>query len=447
VHGRIFAAVQHLISRGQIADPLTLKAFFEADDALEGVGGARYLSRLAASAVSLVHAGDYGRVIRDLSIRRGLIRIGEEVAGTAYDARVEEPASEQIETAEARLYELAEKGGNESGFSPLSKALTDAVLLAEAAYQRDGRLSGVGTALIDLDQLLGGLHASDLLVLAGRPGMGKTALATSVAFNAACNHRREVDEQGGEHTVDGAVVGFFSLEMSAEQLATRILAMRAGLRADHVRRGKMSNDEFARLVDASRDLAAVPLFIDDTPGLTIPALRTRARRLKRSHGLSLIVVDYLQLMRASRRYDSRVLEISEITQGLKAIAKELDLPVLALSQLNRGVEGREDQRPMLSDLRDSGTIEQDSDVVMFVYREEYYLERAEPVQRADESADKFDTRYRQWQERFEAAAGLADVLIAKQRHGPIGNVRLRFDAATTSFGNYASGDRLPAPGP
>ena len=443
VHGRIFEAARSLIVRGQVADPLTLKAFFEADGALGEVGGAQYLARLAASAASIVHVEDYGRTIRDHSVRRDLIRIGEQVVDTAYDPRVDEPAAAQIESAEAALFELAETGRADGGFRPFADALTGAVAMAEAAYKRDGRLSGVATGLLDLDDLLGGLSPSDLIVVAGRPSMGKTALATSAAFHAALNYRTEADDAGARRPVDGAVVGFFSLEMSAEQLATRILAERARLRSDHIRRGKLGNDEFVRLVDASRDLAAAPLFIDDTPALTVPALRTRARRLKRSHGLSLVVVDYLQLMRPSQRHDSRVLEISEITQGLKAIAKELDLPVLALSQLSRAVEQREDKRPMLSDLRESGTIEQDADVVMFVFREEYYLERGEPQQRQDETPERFDGRYRKWQERYEASAGLADILVAKQRHGPIGNVKLRFESHTASFANYVRDERLP----
>ena len=443
VHGRIFEAARTLIARGRTADPLTLKAFFEADGALGDVGGAQYLARLAASAVSLVHTEDYGRVIRDLSVRRGLIRIGEEVVEAAYDARVEEPAVAQIEAAEARLYELAGSGRDEGGFRPLSSALTDAVRMAEAAYKRDGRLSGVATGLLDLDNLLGGLHPSDLVILAGRPSMGKTALATSIAFHAARSHRTEPDESGEPRDAEGAVVGFFSLEMSAEQLATRILAERAELPSDHIRRGKLSNDDFSRLVEASRELSTAPLFIDDTPALTVPALRARARRLKRAHGLSLIVIDYLQLMHPSRRHDSRVLEISEITQGLKAIAKEFDLPVLALSQLSRAVERREDKRPMLSDLRDSGTIEQDSDVVMFVFRESYYLERGEPKQRADEAEDRFIARHGRWKNRCEEYHGIAEVIVAKHRHGPIDNVRLRFEARTTSFANYVRDDQLP----
>ncbi len=443
VHGRIYEAARALIGRGQVANPVTLKAYFEADESLADIGGAHYLARLAGAAVSIVNAEDYGRVIRDLSVRRSLIHIGEEVVNTAFDPQIEETATGQIEDAESRLYELAETGQDEGGFKPLSVALTEAVANAEAAYKRDGKLSGVPTGLIALDNLLGGLHNSDLLILAGRPSMGKTALATTIAFHAAKSYRTEPDESGKPKPVDGAVVGFFSLEMSSEQLAGRILSEEAKIRSDHIRRGNMTSDDFMRLVAAARDLSAAPLFIDDTPALSVAALRTRARRLKRTHGLSLVVVDYLQLMRPSQKHDNRVQEISEITQGLKALAKELNLPVIALSQLSRAVEQREDKRPMLSDLRESGTIEQDSDIVMFVYREEYYLERGEPQQRQEEAEDRFDQRYRKWQQRLEAKKGLADIIIAKQRHGPIGNFELRFEANYTKFSDYVSADRLP----
>lgn len=465
VHGRIFEAVRSLIARGRVADPITLKTFFEAEKALAEVGGAHYLARLAASAVSLVHTEDYGRLVRDLSARRGLVRIGEEMAESAYDARVEESAAALIEQAEARLYELAETGRGEGGFRPLSNVMTGAVAIAEAAYKRDGRLAGIATGLADLDDAVGGLAPSDLVILAGRPSMGKTALATSIALRAASRHRTEpgaaapplgaANEESGEDSamaapkggaarpVDGAVVGFFSLEMSGEQLATRILAERAGLRSDEIRRGQLSNEQFGQLVEAARALAEAPLFIDDTPALTVPALRARARRLKRAHGLSLVVVDYLQLMSPSRGHDSRVLEIGEITQGLKAIAKDLDLPVLALSQLSRAVEQREDKRPMLSDLRESGTIEQDSDIVMFIFRESYYLERSEPQQRGDEADDRFAARHSRWVERCERSHGRAEVMVAKHRHGPIRNVALRFEAETTSFADLADEERLP----
>ncbi len=455
VHGRIFEAARSLIARGRVADPIALKTFFEAENALAEVGGAHYLARLAASAVSLVHTEDYGRLVRDLSARRGLVRIGEEMAESAYDARVEEPAAALVEQAEAQLYELAETGRGEGGFRPLSNVMTGAVAIAEAAYKRDGRLAGIATGLADLDDAVGGLAPSDLVILAGRPSMGKTALATSIALRAASRHRTEPGEDGEDSAmaapkggaaprpVDGAVVGFFSLEMSGEQLATRMLAERAGLRSDEIRRGQLSNEQFGRLVEASRALAEAPLFIDDTPALTVPALRARARRLKRAHGLSLVVVDYLQLMRPSRGHDSRVLEIGEITQGLKAVAKDLDLPVLALSQLSRAVEQREDKRPMLSDLRESGTIEQDSDIVMFIFRESYYLERSEPQQRGDEADDRFAARHSRWVERCERSHGRAEVMVAKHRHGPIRNVALRFEAETTSFADLADEERLP----
>ncbi|MDP6352560.1 MAG: replicative DNA helicase [Alphaproteobacteria bacterium] len=446
VHGRIYEAARTLIQRGQVANPVTLKAFFELDEGLADIGGAQYLTRLAASAVSLVNAEAYGRLIHDLCLRRDLIRLGDDLVETAYDPEVDDSAAAQIERAEGRLFQLAETGQHEGGFRPLSSSLAEAVRNAEAAYKRKGQLSGVATGLIDLDNLLGGLHRSDLIVIAGRPSMGKTALATNIAFHAARGFRQEVGEDGETRTVDGAVVGFFSLEMSAEQLATRILAEESKIRSDHIRRGKLKNeDAFVALVQASQRLSEAPLYIDDTPALTVAQLRTRARRLRRTHGLSMVVVDYLQLLRPISKVDSRVQEISEITQGLKAVAKELDLPVIALSQLSRAVEQREDKRPQLSDLRESGTIEQDSDVVMFIYREEYYLERGEPQQRADENDEKFQQRYGRWQERYERAAGLADVIIAKQRHGPIGNVRLRFLPETTKFETYAAAERLPDP--
>ena len=436
VHGRVYEAVRALILRGQVATPVTLKAYFAGDEALANIGGADYLERLSASAVSLVHSEDYGRVIVDLSLRRDLIRLGEAVVERGYDPAVEDTAINQIESAEGDLYLMAETGAPEGGFQTLGESLQTALEIAEHAYKRDGQLSGVATDFVDLDNLLGGLHKSDLIVLAGRPSMGKTALATNIAFNSARAHAAQSNV--------GAVVGFFSLEMSSEQLAMRILAEESGIRSDHIRRGKIKDDdEFVGLVRAGQDLSRVPLFIDDTPALSVAQLRTRARRLKRTEGLSLLVVDYLQLLRPQSRVENRVQEISQITQGIKALAKELDLPVLALSQLSRAVELREDKRPQLSDLRESGTIEQDSDVVMFIYREEYYLERSEPQQRADESGDRFNERYNRWQERYEKVAGLADVIIAKQRHGPIGRVGLRFEPETTRFHTYAPASHLP----
>ncbi|MFQ5959018.1 MAG: replicative DNA helicase [Alphaproteobacteria bacterium] len=437
IHGRIFEAVFKMVERGQIATPVTLKHYFENDAALADIGGAQYLARLAGSAVTIINAEDYGRTIHDLFLRRELIRLGEDVVNTAFDYQVDTPAREQIEETEQHLFTLAEEGQYEGGFEPLKGSLTSALGMMEAAYKRDGGLAGVATGFISLDEKLGGLHNSDLIILAGRPSMGKTALATNIAFHAAKSHRVETDDDGAKRTVDGAVVGFFSLEMSAEQLAIRLLSEETSISSEKLRRGQISGDDFQKVVLASQQLSRVPFFIDDTPALSIAALRTRARRLKRTHDLSLVVVDYLQLLRPSRRasQESRVLEIAEITQGLKALAKDLNVPVLALSQLSRAVEQRDDKRPQLADLRESGTIEQDADVVMFIFREEYYLSRTEPKQRVDEREEHFAERYDNWQKRFEKVERVAEVFIAKQRHGPIGKAELYFDNKTTKFGN------------
>jgi replicative DNA helicase len=322
-----------------------------------------------------------------------------------------------------------------------------AIANAEAAHKRQGKLSGVPTGLIDMDGKLGGLHDSDLIILAGRPSMGKTALATNIAFNAAYAYKEEVDALGRKKGVDGAITAFFSLEMSSEQLAARILAEQAEINSHKIRQGEMSNEEFERLVVAAQNLHRLPLFIDDTPALSISAVRTRARRLQRQHGLGLIVIDYLQLLRgSSSNSENRVQEVSEITRGLKALAKELSVPVIALSQLSRAVEQREDKRPQLADLRESGSIEQDADVVMFVFREQYYLERAEPGQRPEESQEKFNERHAKWMQRCEEVYNTAEVIIAKQRHGPVGTVRLAFHGEYTKFGNLAASDHYEEPG-
>jgi replicative DNA helicase len=437
VHGRIFEACAKLIDRGQIADPVQLKNLFELDGSLAEVGGAQYIAKLQASAISIINAGDYGRTIHDLYLRRRLIELGEDTVNDAFDQDLDKPAIDQIEVAEQKLYSLAETGFTEGGFRPFTSVLTLAIEMAEAARKRDGHVAGVSTGFNGLDQLLGGLQNSDLVVLAGRPSMGKTSLATNIAFNGA---RKRLKSDG-----DGAVIAFFSLEMSAEQLATRILSEASQVPSEKIRRGELGDEDFDRVVQASFELASIPLFIDDTPAITVSRLRTRARRLKRQHGLSLIVVDYLQLMQGApgARSDGRVQEVSEITRGLKAIAKELDVPVLALSQLSRAVEQREDKRPLLSDLRESGSIEQDSDVVMFIYREQYYLERAEPTQRPEESDEKFHQRHDKWKERCEKSYGITEVIVAKQRHGPIGTRKLVFSGATTQFRDYVDSDHLP----
>jgi replicative DNA helicase len=429
-HARIYEAMMKLIDRGQIADPTTLRPYFEADNSLEDIGGAQYLAQLAASAINVINAREYGRIIYDMHLRRELITLGEQVVNDAYDNDIDLEATSQIEGAEQALYDLATNGDFEGGFQPFKTSVMEAIKVADAAHARQGGLSGVGTDMTELDKLLGGLHRSDLLILAGRPAMGKTALATNIAYNAAKNF---ADTKGNE----GAVVGFFSLEMSAEQLASRILSEQSNVPSDRMRKGELSNEEFSRLAQASNALHEVPIFIDDTPALTVSALRTRARRLKRQSNLGMIVVDYLQLISGSAksRSDGRVQEVSEITRGLKTLAKELEVPVLALSQLSRQVENREDKRPQLADLRESGSIEQDADVVMFIYRDEYYLEKAEPMQRPDESPDKFALRQSGWEERIEYARGKAEVIVAKQRHGPVGSVKLAFVGQFTRFGN------------
>ena len=431
-HERIFEACAKIIERGQIANPITLKGFFEQDESLADIGGPAYLSDLALAAAPVSNAGEYGHILYDLYLKRQLIALGEDVVNGAYTADIEDTAPHQIERAEQGLYELADSGEYEGGFKPFKDSVVSAVNMAAAAHKREGGLAGVPTGLRDLDKLLGGLHPSDLVVLAGRPSMGKTALATNIAFNAAYTFQ----EKGGK---EGAVVGFFSLEMSAEQLAARVLSEQTNISSDRMRKGELHNDEFDRLVPASQTLHSLPIFIDDTPALSVSQLRTRARRLKRQHGLDLIVVDYLQLMSASAgtRPENRVQEISEITRGLKSVAKDLKVPVLALSQLSRAVESRDPPRPLLSDLRESGTIEQDSDVVMFIYREQYYIERQKPSPRADEDADKFASRQQRWEDNLRNAENLAEVIVAKQRHGPIGNVTLQFTGTYTRFGDLA----------
>ena len=429
-HRRIYAAARTLIERGEIANPVTLKGFFERDEGLTHVGGPAYLARLAAEATTVINAEDYGKVIHDLAIRRELIKVGEDIVNTAYDSNIEETASGQIEQAEANLFNRSEIGSAEGGFVSFKDSLRQSVDMVDAALKRDG-LSGVTTGLKDLDGKLGGLHRSDLLILAGRPSMGKTALATNMAFNAAKAYHRS----GGQ---EGAKVAFFSLEMSAEQLATRILAEATEISSEKLRRGDISDEEFStRLAPSARELEEIPFFIDDTGAISIALLRTRARRLHRQHGLGLIVIDYLQLVRGSsrRQNENRVLEISEITQGLKALAKDLAVPVLALSQLSRAVESRDDKRPQLADLRESGAIEQDADVVMFIYREEYYEMRKEPTHNTAEHAA--------WQEKMENIHNVAEVIIGKQRHGPIGTVPLHFRPELTKFSDLVRDDYLP----
>lgn len=430
VHARIFDIAAARIAKNNLASPVTLKAFMEDDEGLKELGGAAYLARLAANAVASFAVRDYAQMIYDLAVRRDLIRLGHDISAKAAKVDVLSEPREQIVEAEQALYKLAEQGQTESGFQSFLKAVTDAVNVANAAYQREGGLAGISTGLADMDRKLGGLHKSDLLILAGRPSMGKTSLATNIAFNIAKAYRKGLRPDGTEGTIQGGVVGFYSLEMSAEQLAARILSEAAEVPSEQIRRGDMTEQEFRRFVEAAKSLEACPLYIDDTPALPISQLAARARRLKRTHGLDVLIIDYLQLVRPASAKDSRVNEVSEITQGMKAIAKELDIPVIALSQLSRQVESREDKRPQLSDLRESGSIEQDADVVMFVFREEYYKEREKP---GEHDLEKMAL----WQEEMERLHGKAEVIIGKQRHGPIGTVELSFEGRFTRFGNLA----------
>src|SRR5262245_5574637 len=438
VHQKIFETAASLIRMGKVATPVTLKTFFPADADILGMTLSQYLARLAAEATTIINAQDYGRTIYDLSLRRDLIGIGEDMVNVAYDAPVDFLPRAQIEDAERRLYELAETGRYDGGFQKFSQALTVAVDMAAKAFQRDGKLSGIATGLRDLDTKMGGLQPSDLIIVAGRPGMGKTSLATNIAYNIAKAYQGELQADGTVKAVNGGSVGFFSCEMSGEQLATRILAERTGISSSSIRRGGISELDFEKIRECSIELQSLPFYVDETGGLSISQLTARARRLKRQKGLDLIVIDYIQLLQGSgkRGNDNRVQEITEITTSLKALAKELNVPVIALLQLSRQVESRDDKRPQLSDLRESGSIEQDADVVLFVYREEYYHQMRKPLESNRE-------KFAEWLAEADKGHGKAGVIIGKQRHGPTGTVELQFDAAVTRFSSLARDMRLP----
>ncbi|HWA23170.1 MAG TPA: replicative DNA helicase [Caulobacterales bacterium] len=433
VHGRIFEVCVNMISRGKLADGVTLREHFMREAALAEIGGAAYLLTLVQNAAKLIsHAQEYAEIIYDLALRRELIRIGEDIAREAATPVVNESGVAQIEEAERSLFTLAQSGGASKGFDDFSVALAISIEMTAAAYETKAGISGIATGLTDLDRQLGGLHPSDLIILAGRPSMGKTALAANIAFNVARARNHSAREGKTGKDAAGGVVGFFSLEMSAEQLATRLLSEFAEIESSRIRRGEIQKHEYEKLKDAAAELQAIPLHIDETGGISIAALQARARRLQRTHGLDLIVVDYLQLVTASnRRSEGRVQEVSEITQGLKALAKDLKVPVIALSQLSRQVELREDKRPQLADLRESGSIEQDADVVLFVYREEYYLARQEPKLNTPEHVA--------WQTELDSIRNKAEVIVGKQRHGPIGKVDLIFDNRFTKFSSVARG--------
>ncbi|MDR0624903.1 MAG: replicative DNA helicase [Holosporales bacterium] len=421
-HCKIFYAMQTMIDKNQVADPITLKDFFNSDEELQSVGGAEYFVDLVSSVVSIANTYDYGQIIFDAFIRRQLICIAQETNDECMGIDIETTGVDIVENLEKKLYNIAMLGQGPNNTVTLFKhALSKAIESAESAFKRDSHLVGVTTGLLDVDRWLGGLHKSDLLIIAGRPSMGKTALATNIAFNAAREYLTKPKE--------GAKVAFFSLEMSSEQLAMRILASESGISSDKIRRGCIKREDFPKFVEVSRQISDLELFIDDTPGLSLPALRSRARRLKRQHDIGLVVIDYLQLIDAASRRttDNRVQEVSTITRTLKTLAKELDVPIVALSQLSRAVEQRDDKRPQLADLRESGSIEQDADVVLFVYREEYYEARKEPKDGTDEHA--------QWQKKMNNIYNQSELIIAKQRHGPVGTIKLFFDGQLTKFGN------------
>jgi replicative DNA helicase len=429
-HQRLFASIESNIRKGQLAEPILMAEAFARDVGFEELGGVRYLADLIDRAPPAANAPDYARAIYDLALRRDLIRIGGDISNVASQGDAELSARDQIEAAEQQLYALAETGGVSQGFVTFADALHGAVTMAAEAHSRDGGLAGLSTGLIDLDSKIGGLHPSDLVILAARPSMGKSSLACNIAFDVARNYAWEPQPDGSKKTVRGGVVAFFSLEMAAEQLAMRLLAEASGVSGDRLRKGEIDASEFGRVRDAALEIQEAPLYIDATGGITMAKLAARARRLKRMVGLDLLIVDYLQLITGGDgKSDNRVQEVSMITQSLKSLAKELSIPVIALAQLSRQVENREDKKPQLSDLRESGSIEQDADMVMFIYREAYYLSRLEPREGTEE--------HFKWQENMDQVRGQADIIIGKQRHGPIGNIKLSYNEDLTKFGNLA----------
>ena len=442
VHARIYERIVQLLDRKAVVTPITLKPYFEADEALKDLGGAGYLARLTADGHGLLAPRELAEQIYELALLRELVAVGRNLVSGAMDTSESVAPLEQIEQAEAALYAVAEGAGSNNEAQGFGAATRTAIAAIEKALNSGGHISGKTTGLTSVNEKIGGLHDSDLIILAGRPGMGKTSLVTNIAFNAANRLRSDIDAGMAPEKSVGAAVAFFSLEMSADQLATRILAEQSGISSEALRMGKISRDDFQRLSFASQQLAELPLYIDDTPALSIAALRARARRLKRRHDIGLVVVDYLQLLQGTgRANDNRVNEISEISRGLKTLAKELSVPVIALSQLSRAVEQRDDKRPMLSDLRESGSIEQDADMVWFVFREDYYVMSREPKQPVDGDDAKIHEAHATWASEMERVHGLAELIVAKQRHGATGKVRLRFESRITRFSDLAPEDR------
>ena len=445
LHGRIYEAILRLTDRNMIANPVTLRPLFEADEGIKEVGGPAYLAQLTGSGAAVIGARDFAAQIYDLALLRALIGVGRDLVENALDTSEEVAPLAQIEQAETELYKVAEEGGAEGKAKSFGEATKLAIEMAERALNSGGHLSGITTGLDSLNAKIGGLHRSDLIIIAGRPGMGKSSLATNIAFAAAQRFQRETEEGIEPGKGAGAAVALFSLEMSADQLATRILAEESGISSENLRMGKISQQEFRQLARAAGELQSLPLYIDDTPGLTIAGLRARARRLKRQKGIGMVVIDYLQLLQGSGKSsnDNRVQEISEISRGLKQLAKELDVPVIGLSQLSRAVEQREDKRPQLSDLRESGSIEQDADIVLFIYREDYYVASREPKRPVEGDDAKAHEMHEEWARDMSRVYGLAELIVAKQRHGATGKVRLKFDARITKFSDAADDNYLP----
>ncbi|HJU77035.1 MAG TPA: replicative DNA helicase [Sphingomicrobium sp.] len=448
LHGRIYESILRMTDANRVANPVTLKPMFDGDEAMKEVGGPAYLAQLTGSGAAVIGARDFAMQIYDLALLRALIGVGRDLVEGALDTSEEIAPLEQIEKAETELYKVAEEGGAEGKAKSFADATKDALQMAERALNSGGHLSGLTTGLEALNSKIGGLHRSDLIIVAGRPGMGKSSLATNMAFAAAQRFLRDQEDEIPPEKSAGAPVALFSLEMSADQLATRILAEQSGISSENLRMGRITQHEFRDLARAAAELHSLPLYIDDTPSLTIAALRTRARRLKRQKGIGMVIVDYLQLLQGTGRSsnENRVQEISEISRGLKALAKELDLPVVGLSQLSRAVEQREEKRPQLSDLRESGSIEQDADIVLFIYREDYYLKGVEvEMPTPEEAAANLErvTKYENWKDKYDQVAGRAEIIVAKQRHGSTGVVRVRFDGRTTKFSDAADEGYLP----
>tara|TARA_Y100001970_G_scaffold48479_1_gene61431 strand:+ start:17194 stop:18699 length:1506 start_codon:yes stop_codon:yes gene_type:complete len=436
----IFKQIKLLLNKNILVSPITLKNYLSENEL--GVEITKYLNQIKDSSPSTQNTYQYAKIIYELYLKRSLIGIGQNIIHETFENNTDSTGESLIEIAENDLYNLSNSGSADRKYTKFGDSLKDAVNIINEAFKREGKIAGVASGLRDLDNKLGGLHKSDLIIIAGRPSMGKTALGTNIAFNVTKNFYEKVDELGNKKLINGGKVAFFSLEMSSEQLATRILAEQTKIPGDKMRKAELSKEDFKKIAKASAELEDLNLFIDDNPILTISTLRARARRLQRLYGIDLIVIDYLQLMSSTNKNknEGRVQEISEITRGLKGIAKELDIPIIALSQLSRQVEQREDKRPQLSDLRESGTIEQDSDVVMFIFRESYYLERMEPIKKPDETEEKYNERTARWQELCEKAHNTAEIIIAKQRHGPIGTIKTHFESNYTRFSDLTNRD-------